>query len=266
MSVCIVAQYPWGAITGKPFIGTPGLVVCSDTRATSGDGRTLTWKYRKQGLTARNIMVCFTSSHGAATTLAVKKALGTGSVRRLGKALKEVHEQFGRLTELLAVVWPGQDHPVLLELMPPTYVPKPRSGIVGIGDPAVLNWFKENFGEDPTPEMPPVPSAVVVAALERKFGRVSIPPPSFSIENAAVKVAATLCIAVERAGGPTVGLPLQVMIVQSGHVQSIDIAATEDTKTWQTVTANVEDLKVPAPRPSRLGQQMSARRAVQLFD
>ncbi len=59
------------------------------------------------------------------------------------------HEKWGGLTELLAVVWHrDKQSPQILELMPDTYEPRPRHGVIGIGDDAVLRRFKELLSED----------------------------------------------------------------------------------------------------------------------
>ena len=90
-----------------------------------------------------------------ATVRAVVRCSGTSNVKRLGEILRESHEKYGGVIELLACVWvAGGEHQQILELMPPSYEPRPRSGIVGIGDRDVLRRFKEIFVEDPAPHIP----------------------------------------------------------------------------------------------------------------
>ncbi len=95
------------------------------------------------------------SSNVDATIRALLRCAGTSNVKRLGSILKESHEKYGGATELLACVWSTGGHSQqILEVMPPSYEPRPRTGIVGSGDPKVLKRFKEIFREDPSPICP----------------------------------------------------------------------------------------------------------------
>lgn len=267
MSVCVAATYPWKQIEDLPWLEAPGVIVCSDTRPSS-NGVALAWKFNKQRLVARNILVCYTTSHGSATTLALHRSWGTKSVKRIGEELKSVHARLGGLTELIAVVWRGSNIPQILELMPPDYRPHARSGIVGIGDPGALAWFAENFRADPRPELErEVPTDDMLTALERQFGhRVDFPPPEYSIDSAALNVGAALASAIEQVGGATIGLPIQLMVVAAGTVRQVPLVAFADLqKPARHITVDHGATKLPPAQFARARKESGVRSAIQLF-
>ena len=267
MSVCVAATYPWKQIEDLPSLEPPGVIVCSDTRP-SRDGVALHWRFTKQRLVARNVLVCYTTSHGSATTLALQRVWGTKSVKRIGDELRAVHSRLGGITELIAVVWRGRGVPQILELMPPDYRPEGRSGIVGIGDREALAWFVKNFQVDPRPELnKQLPTSEIVAALESQFGGpLELPRPEYTLDSAALNVGACLASAIEQVGGATIGLPIQLMVVTGGAVRQVPLVAFSDVeKPAQQITIDHRDAQLPpaqfpvAPRESR------RRSALQLF-
>lgn len=264
MSVCVVAQYPWPGIEKQAAKEHPGAIVCTDTRVTQGS-KALPWLFSKQRLFAPNILVCYTSNNAPATTLALNKSWGARKVKTIGETLRSVHDQYGGITELIAVVWRRRQPPSILELMPPDYRPEPRSGIVGIGDPGSLAWFKENLR--PAPEPPPTLSAKDWDALERAAGGPLLPyePPPYIIDDAALNVGAAIAAGIDAAGGPTVAWPIQVMTVQDGDVKSHQLTATEDMRNWETITADSDALKLAAVPPPILRRDQGKRSAIQLL-
>lgn len=268
MSVCVVASYPWAKIAGLADLDEPGVVVCSDTRATQGSD-VLIWKFSKQRLTAPNILVCYTTSHGAATTAALQQSWGRRDVRRISEALKVSHATYGGLTELLVVVWRRGGTPQILELMPPSYRPQPRSGIIGIGDPGPLEWFRANFEEDPRPRLElSTPTPELVFAVAQHFGEpIEFPSVRYTIRDAALSVGSALTVGIQTSGGRTVGLPIQAMIVHRGEVEQIPIVmSSADLKDFSSVTVEHHETKLPAPVFPRIPLDGARRRATQLFD
>jgi len=223
----------------------------------------MTWLFSKQRLLAPNILVCYTTNNGAATTLALNSNWGARNLKRIGAALRETHERYGGLTELIAVVWRKRIPPQILELMPPHYVPRSRTGVIGIGDPAVLEWFRLNFRAAPDP--PYVPSTEELESLSRAVGSpVTYSVPPYTIDEAALNVGAALSEGIRQAGGITVGLPIQVMTVARGAVRTIPITSTTDLKTWEDLTVDPSGVRVPAPNPPVVAKDPRPRSASQL--
>lgn len=229
---------------------------------------TLAWKFSKQRLVAPNILVCYTTSHGSATTAALQWSWGKRSVRRIGEALKASHQHYGGLTQLIAVVWRLKSLPQVLELTPPEYRPQPRTGIIGIGDPGPLQWFRENFQEDPRPILQrSTATPEMVDAISKHIGqRVDFPGPTFTIDDAALNVAGALTIGIEQKGGPTVGLPLQVMVVHKGAVRQVPVVVlTENAKNVTMATIDHRQVKLPPPVFPRIDPDVRRLPATQLF-
>ncbi|MHB1195085.1 MAG: hypothetical protein ACYC6F_18840 [Longimicrobiales bacterium] len=261
MSVCIVAEYPWRNIRNMPGLELPGVVVCSDTRVLHG--RQVTpWLASKQKPVAKNIFVCYTSSNLFATLTAVDASLGTRSVSRIGKALRQAHENYGGASEMLAVVWTRKLPPQVLELMPPSYAPTVRRGVVGIGDRAVLVWVRDNFPEDDQTEEQQ-------AFLERLRTRVSesivFPEPHYPIEQASMQVVAALTEGIRVAGGPSVSLPVQAAVVNNGSARALDVMMSPDARTFEEVTIRDRDATLPSLRPIRVAEDRIRRTALQII-
>jgi hypothetical protein len=239
MSVCVVATYPWQSISHFRGLGTPGAMVCSDTRLSSNKGP-IKFLQSKQRLNAPDLLVCFTSSHLAATTEALKRSWGMRNVKKVGQALKDEHRKWGGCTEMLALVWKGRSKPQLFELMPYKYHPTQRRGIVGIGDNAVLEWMREHFPTDDPSDSAPALSPAAIGSLSATVGHpVTFPPPSFSIDEAALRVAMVFSEGITQAGGDTVALPVQVWTVQDGTVRGMGISASarNSVESFEDVTA-----------------------------
>jgi len=265
MSVCVVAQYPWQAAqsftTGQPN----GVIVCSDTRVTSGN-RSLAWICTKQLLLARNILSCYTSSNLYATSHALRQSFRTRDLRKVGRALKDTHKIYGGTTEFLAVVARAGRAPQVLELMSPHYAPKLRRGILGIGDSSVLDWFGANFDPQQGPPPAPVLPTKAIESLERLVGGpVEFPPVEFTIDDGALKVAAALSEGIAQSGGPTVGLPIQVMTVCEGIVRRLGVTTTADLISWSDITADPATVRFPRGTPPQTQQDTTHRTARQLF-
>ena len=265
MSVCIVASYPWERIRDQQGLSAPGVVLCSDTRVTYG-GVVGPWMIAKQSLVARNILVCYTSSHVEATSIAIHRCLGTRDVKRIGQELRSAHESSGGFTEMIAIVWRAKSPPQVLEMMPPTYIPKHRTGIVGIGDGGVLDRFRSEFPADLNPPQEVEGLAQISAAWERQFGeRFELPSPSLPIEDAALKIVAVLADAITMVGGPTVALPLQLMTVVRGRVEQLQATSSANLEVWDDLTTRRDRTKFALPRPARGEPWRGKRSAVQLL-
>ncbi|HEY0929196.1 MAG TPA: hypothetical protein VGE27_04705 [Gemmatimonas sp.] len=265
MSVCIIAAFPWDCVKNRAGISAPGVVVCSDTRVTYG--KTIgPWWLTKQSMIARNIVVCYTSSHAEATSLAISKSIGSKTVKRIGDNLRAAHAAHGGFTELVAVVWRQKQTPQVLELMPPKYAPAVRTGIIGIGDGAVLDSFKVHFRADLDPE-PEVPGREQMElAWERQFGKKLVwPTPFLPIETAAKHVVEALSGAIENAGGPTVALPVQLMTITQERVQQLQATSTADLVTWSDVTTSIDKTRFAPVKPAHVAISSPKRSAVQLF-
>jgi hypothetical protein len=266
VSVCVVAQYPWSAIRTLSEGEPPGAIVCSDTRIISGR-RVIPWLCSKQEPMGKNILVCYTSNNATATIFGLSRVRTDWNLTRIGESVRTVHKTFGGFSELLAVVSRKAQPPSILELMPPEYDPHPLTGIVGIGDGDVLRWFRDNFVPDPTPALlAGRPPQEAIDSLARQFGQpIRLPPITYPIEQAALSVVAALSEAIRVAGGPTVSLPVQVMTASASHLQAWNVHSTADLKTWEKVTAEREDVRIPGGDPQRANQFVGARSATQLF-
>lgn len=263
-----MAQYPWKAASARALGEPPGVIVVTDTRVTVGD-RPGTPLYAKQRLQSPNIVVCFTSSHGAATETALRGAYGKRSVRAIGEHLREAHLRFGGFTELLAVVWRGDLVPQILEVMPPTYQPISRTGVVGIGDGGVLSFFKAKAIDDPDKrEGKTTPSPEMIAMMEEQFG-YAYTEPAFTIDEAATLTAAAVAVGIAEAGGVTVALPLQAWTIQRGVVRNVSIAMSNkgDPTRVRSITTTSDKVGRPATASSSIARYSGPqRKAIQLLD
>jgi hypothetical protein len=199
MSVSIVAEYPWNAIRDLAAPDPPAVIVCCDTRVigpSRGPLPHFAAKFRRVG---RGIFVTYTSSNLFATTKALDEVSKRADARQIGEKLRQLHRKFGGATELLAVAWGAGAELQPLEVMPPDYLPRPVTGIVGIGDRGVLSHFRSNFVERPPHLVPVTPQ--IAKGISKAVGR-EIKPWSGT-------VFAEFSNAVKDAGGPTVGLPTQ---------------------------------------------------------
>jgi hypothetical protein len=157
MSVSIAAEYPWNAIRDLAAPDPRAVIVYCDTRVVGRNRRPLPHfaaKFRRVG---GSIFVTYTSSHFFATTKALNEVTNRADARQIGDKLKQYHGKFGGATELLAVVWGDGVKLQPLGVMPPDYLPRPVSGIVGIGDRGVLSHFRPNFVERPPNRIPVTP-------------------------------------------------------------------------------------------------------------
>jgi hypothetical protein len=178
MTVCVVAEFPWLAVKSLAGSQPPAAIVCTDTRvvlkgkeiAVRADNNEPYW-IGKQRTFGDNLIVCYTSANIDVTTAALDRIKSGADVKSLGRSLFRFHRQYGGFTELLTVVWPHDaDKPQILEVMPPLYEPRPRSGIVGIGNPQVLERFTSELDETPSSLVWPIPTeAEVIELLERRF-------------------------------------------------------------------------------------------------
>jgi hypothetical protein len=216
MSVCIVAEYPFP--TTLQIGGTAvGAIVCTDTRLTTPEGKSFKLLAAKQRPVSENILVCSTSSHFAVTTAALNYSSNRKvSLRRLGANMRAHHEKWGGFTELLAVVWHrDKESPQVLELMPESYEPRLRRGIIGIGDSAVLQRFREVLRErmsrNPL-QMTPEAKEGLSRSIAR-MGGTFIHDFGPELLSGAGEIAGFLENAIVEVGGPTVGPPLVVDIV-----------------------------------------------------
>ena len=147
MTTCVVAQFPWTAIRNVTKLETKGIIVCSDTRLTTNE-KPIEGIYSKQGKLSSNHYICFTSSNLSATLEAISKVDNTKSVKRIGNALRVIHGECGGFTQMIVIV-SHIFHPArILELTPPNYTPKRRTGVIGIGNKDVLELFKKTFSNN----------------------------------------------------------------------------------------------------------------------
>jgi len=262
MSVCVAAQFPWFNITHLPGLDMPGVVVCSDTRVVRGLGKVLPFFASKQNLLSRNIFVCYTSTNVYATFQALGNSFGTKNVKAIAASLREAHSKWGGYTELLAIVWTRKFPPQILELMPPGYGPKPRSGIVGIGDREVLTWMRDNF---PKPNVEAPISADALEKAREFFGEFTLPEPSFSIDEGGLQVVAAFSEAISQVGSPTVALPIQAAVINRGTVRPLSVHSSGDLESWTELTIGRDRLSMPKLSPVRVSGSIPALRAVQLF-
>jgi len=243
MSVCVVAQYPWKAVTTLIGSEPPGLIMCSDTLIV--EGRTLKpfdFLLAKQYGLSPNLIVCYTSSNVDATLRAVLRCAGTSDVKRLGRTLRESHDKYGGATELLACVWSKGGHsPQILEVMPPAYEPTPRTGIVGIGDRKVLKRFKEVFTEE----------------IEH-ICKVYVPPSApfgnrFSISSAIAFITAALSDAIEEVKSQTVALPVHSLTITKEGFRPYHALehSPGNPGTWRQLTTPTDKLSILKPMVTR---------------
>ena len=267
MSVCIVAQFPWHAILGVTEAEPPGAIVCSDTGISSAGQQASPFLCSKQEPIGKNIVVCYTSSNAAATILGLKKVRNHWNVKRIGESLRDVHRKKGGTAEVIAVVSRKGQAPQILELMPPRYIPHPRRGVVGIGDRAVLDWFRGNFVEDPTPELEAqrLPPEAVEGLAHFMGHPVEFPPITYPLEQAALSLTAAFTEGIRISGGPTVSLPVQVMTISGGEPRALGVTTTADLENWEDVTADRADVRIPRPVPPVMQPDDTKRSAVQLF-
>ena len=266
LTTCIVAQFPWAAITNLTQAEPQGVIVCTDTKMTSITGRARPGVWKKQGPMAKNILVCYTSNNVGATVSALSRVSETRNVDRIGKALRESHQRYNGFTELIAVVWHGDQTPQILELMPPDYEPAPRSGIIGIGDNRVLDTFRENFFEAPRPDLLDPPSPEVLERLMQYIGQ-PVEPPRYTVHDAAANVASTLVDAIQIRQPITVGLPIQIRTISLGRVISKWMMLSPDNgQTWTRVSAHPQEALVPLSPSGKVDRYNGPRRSTrQLF-
>jgi len=154
----------------------------------------------------------------------------------------------------------------VLELMPPRYVPAMRTGIIGIGDSAVLEWFRENFRAELERETEFHHFEIMAQSWERQFGkRLEMPAPSLPIETAATHVVGALSRAIQLVGGPTVSLPLQLMTVTQGRVHQHQAISSENLQVWDDITTHQANTRLATPKPGIAPVQTAKRTSVQLL-
>jgi hypothetical protein len=270
MSVCVVAEYPWKAV--RTLLGSepPGMIMCSDTLVVAGQPQQpLDILLAKQYDLSRNLVVCYASSNVDATVRAVVRCAGTSNVRRLGEVLRESHKKYLGVTELLACVWEtGGERQQILEVMPPSYEPRPRSGIVGIGDRDVLERFKGVFVEDPTPHIPGEATPEMLENVSKSFGyRVDV-GPRFPIQKAATEVVSAFTEAIEDVASPTVALPVHPIMITKEGVTSLQAVLRSAPGKYRPLTTPTDKLSLlnrfKVPRGERyFGPYVPA---VQLFE
>jgi hypothetical protein len=218
-------------------------------------------KFRRVG---RNILVTYTSSNFVATSRALDEVTNRGDARQIGEKLKKYHRNFGGATELLAVAWGTGRELQPLEIMPPNYLPRPITGIVGIGDRGVLSHFRENFVERPpnivgvTPQM--------AAGISKAVGREIRPWSAYPLKDAMSHVFMYFSNAVKDAGGATVGLPVQHWIVTSKGPRRLEEVTIAHGGEIEHRSLNGKLPVVFAGSPTRVAQDWTPRAAVQLFD
>lgn len=265
MTVCIVAEFPWAAIATVTKAERPGAIICTDTRVTTSGGGVVPGVWAKQEQVARNIVVCYTSSNLDATATALAGIIQTRTVRRIGIALRTAHKRQGGFTELLAVVWRGDCPPKILELMPPVYEPRPRRGIIGIGNDDILRSFREQFFEQPRPDLLQPMTEEGRATLSRAIGR-QVQPPRYSVNDAATNVAGALIEAIQLCRKPTVEIPIQLSSICGRRVTFSRLAVSADTgKTWTQVSAGPREATTYPPGAATTLAYVAHRCAVQLF-
>ena len=276
MSVGIVATYPWQAILSLGIEGPPCAFIITDSRVSFKVGEKYVpndhLQLSKQRVFSDNLIICYTSVNLYVTTRALdiaENASAKPSVKRIGEYLKQEHEQYGGLTELLAVVWQANSPvPQLLELMHPDYVPKPRQGIVGIGDRYVLERFKELFQNPPPSALQLVESAELAKNHPKLFENLpsgAIQIDSFEKQTVA-EIGAALTQAVEEANSDTVGYPLEINSLSKQGLVPINISIRrKDIGTWERVSAESKDLSLPSNPPQHSERQKGRTSAVQLI-
>lgn len=268
MSVCVVAQFPWAAIRNVTKSETRGVVVCSDTQTTIKGRKGNAGICSKQESLANNIFICYTSNNLYATVSGLKKVPNVKNVKNIGNALKEAHKRDGGFTELIVVVSRRYQPAKILELMPPHYKPKHRTGVIGIGDRTVLQSFRENFFDQPRPDLLELPLSPEACRNFEQASGVRYTPPRYRIVDAATNVMAALSEGIGIANSLTVGLPIQVSYIIGGKVRwsKAFTSAASDTKKWKQITLDREDARIPhCGRPTMRSINYNST-AVQLFD
>ncbi len=245
-----------------------GAIICCDTKVTAG-GKTISVLAAKRRPVSQNVMVCYTSDNFFVTTTALNYSVNRRvCLKRLGDNLRFHHRRWGGLTELLGVVW-HRDRlsPQILEVMPDAYEPRPRSGIVGIGDRAVLERFRELLTGhlESSTQISHTPESI--AGLSKAVGSQLNPDWSSALLNGATVLAAALRDSINQVGGPTVGLPLVVNIIlpKSGvqSVQVVMISTSGGEIGWATEGDRLVTL--PSNPPTRTRQWVGNRSALQLL-
>jgi hypothetical protein len=213
------------------------------------------------------MVVTYTSENVYATTQALASVKAARNVRTYGSALSDWHHHHGGYAEVLVAVWRRKLRPQILELMPMAYKPAPRTGIVGIGNRAVLQHFQSEFDPNPEDWMEPEVPAEAWKRLEAQLGHPIIPPPrTFPIERAALTMAAVFSTAIEQVGGGSVGLPVQVMVISHGEARAQQIDSTGDLSEWESITPGNRPLRSVLTQRGRAPQCRHALSALQLFD
>lgn len=265
MTACIACEFPWAAISTVSKSEQPGVIICTDTRVTKGKDIVVPGAWAKQEQVARNIVVCYTSSNLAATATALASVVRTKSVRTIGIALKNVHKRKGGFTELLAVVWRGDGVPKVLELMPPEYEPRPRRGVLGIGDADILQSFREQFFEQPRPDLLHPMTDEARASLSQAIGR-PVPPPRYTVNDAVTTVASAFVEAIRLCRKPTVEIPVQISRITDGRVTLSKLAVSADAgETWTQVSAGPHEATPYPPGPAVTRPYLARLTALQLF-
>ncbi|HEX3036972.1 MAG TPA: hypothetical protein VHT73_17935 [Thermodesulfobacteriota bacterium] len=215
---------------------------------------------------SQNLVACYTSSHLYATIAALDKVIETKDVKKIGKSLKEIHAKYGGITELIAVVWRRPNFvPQILEVMPPEYKPKPRTGIMGIGDRRVLQRFKELFREDPSDSCPIEPTPQMIENISKAVGYPVTFGSRFPIGQAFAQIAGAFSQAIEEVNSPSVGLPIQITMITKTGIYSREALIRRSEGVWGRFTARREELALPTNEPTVINQQTDRRTAVQLF-
>ena len=264
MSVSIVAEYPWAAIRDLAAPDPPAVIISCDTKLVRSDRRIVPHfgaKFRRVG---RNIFVTYTSSNFVATSRALDEVTNRGDARQIGEKLKKYHRNFGGASELLAVAWGTGRELQPLEIMPPNYLPRPVTGVVGIGDRGVLNHFRSNFIERPPNIVAMTPQ--MAAGLSKAAGYEIKAWSAFPLNKASGHVFGAFSNAVQQAGGPTVGLPVQHWIITAkGPMRLEEVVITKDDQ----IEHRSLNGKIPVVffgSPSRVAQDWIPRAALQLFE
>jgi hypothetical protein len=238
-------------------------VVLSDTRLSTPSGRPLTpWIAAKQGAVKRNIFVCYTSSNVGVTIHALRASVPRRNVKDVGATLRDMHARYGGATELLVVVWTRKLRPQVLEVMPPKYVPRKRTGVVGIGDRAVLEWIRQNLPDVAETER----QQEFVESMRDRMPGMQLPEHRYGIDQASMQLVGAFYEGITKAGGSTVGLPVQLALVHRGEVRAENVAMTADLKTWEEVAILPHQLKMPKLPLVRTTADNAARTARQIFE
>ena len=263
--MCIIAQYPWKAVAhligdNPPGFEPPGLIMCTDTLVVESQShKPFDFLLTKQYGLSRNLIVCYASSYVDVTMRALRRCKGTSNVRRLGSVLRELHTYYGGVTELLACVWStGGQAPQILEVMPPSYEPRPRTGIVGVGDRTVLEKFKEVFTKE-------------IEHICKVYAPPSVPfGMQLSIGGATAFIDSVLSEAIEEVKSPTVALPTHALtITKLGYsVFHVHTRSPGDPGIWRQLTTPTENLSILEPTSVKMPKNFAPRKrkAVQLFE